>query len=127
MEKKITNIIENHFADILLEEVGENHLSLSQYYINLLLPNDIQNINQIIEERIGSELKSELKARKKIQLANLLSKIKNDFSSCGKTHITKNIISECMITKLVRILEKDISSCIESDHDCGYYILINQK
>ena len=88
MEKKITNIIENHFADILLEEVGENHLSLSQYYINLLLPNDIQNI----EERIGSELKSELKARKKIQLANLLSKIKNDFSSCGKTHITKNII-----------------------------------
>ena len=123
MEKKITNIIENHFADILLEEVGENHLSLSQYYINLLLPNDIQNINQIIEERIGSELK----ARKKIQLANLLSKIKNDFSSCGKTHITKNIISECMITKLVRILEKDISSCIESDHDYGYYILINQK
>ena len=123
MEKKITNIIENHFADILLEEVGENHLSLSQYYINLLLPNDIQNINQIIEERIGSELK----ARKKIQLANLLSKIKNDFSSCGKTHITKNIISECRITKLVRILEKDISSCIESDHDCGYYILINQK
>ena len=123
MEKKITNIIENHFADILLEEVGENHLSLSQYYINLLLPNDIQNINQIIEERIGSELK----ARKKVQLANLLSKIKNDFSSCGKTHITKNIISECRITKLVRILEKDISSCIESDHDCGYYILINQK
>ena len=123
MEKKITNIIENHFADILLEEVGENHLSLSQYYINLLLPNDIQNINQIIEERIGSELK----ARKKIQLANLLSKIKNDFSSCGKTLITKNILPECMITKLVGILEKDISSCIESDHDCGYYILINQK
>ena len=123
MNKKITDIIANYFADILLEPVGIINYAPSIHYYNLLSLHEVEGVNQIIKERIGDELKK----RKKIQLANLLSKIKNDFSSCGKTHITKDIISEYIISKLVDILKKDIPSCIEYDRHCGYYILINQK